>query len=205
LDNQEKEQTQEPDPYAHLTKTQALKSDLYFWLQSMVTALVTLILVFTLLGRVIGVDGSSMLPTLRHGELLILQSIGYTPAQGDVVVLYKPFKSITAPIVKRVIAVGGQTVSIDYNTSTVYVDGQALEEPYINESIMSPPTWDNITSITVPEGHIFVMGDNRNHSSDSRDPELGVIDVRYVLGCARLVVFPLDRFGPVHAYPMTAA
>lgn len=106
-------------PEEELSSGDSLKLDLYFWLQALVMALVALILVFTLVGRIIGVDGNSMYPTLHHKDMLLLQSIGYEPRQGDVVVLTKAFDTVTDPIVKRVIAVGGQTVEIDYGTGTV--------------------------------------------------------------------------------------
>ena len=191
-------------PAEELSAGDSLKMDLYFWLQALVMALVILILAFTLVGRIIGVDGHSMEPTLHHGDMLILQSIGYEPRQGDVVVLTKPFGSVTSPIVKRIIAVGGQTVEIDYNAGTVTVDGVVLDEPYINE-VMMEPSYENITSVTVPEGSIFVMGDNRNHSSDSRDVDLGVVDNRYVLGRALWVLLPFGDFGAIESYPMEAA
>ena len=152
-------------PEEELSSGDSLKLDLYFWLQALVMALVALILVFTLVGRIIGVDGNSMYPTLHHKDMLLLQSIGYEPRQGDVVVLTKAFDTVTDPIVKRVIAVGGQTVEIDYGAGTVAVDGEVLDEPYINEAMIEP-YYENLTSLTVPEGSIFVMGDNRNHSSD---------------------------------------
>jgi len=181
-----------------LTKEQSFKLDLYFWLQALVMALVSLILIFTFVGRIIGVDGNSMLPTLHHGDMLLLQSVGYTPKQGDVVVLTKEFASVTQPIVKRVIATEHQTVDIDYAAGTVRVDGQVLDEPYINEAMAFPISkWQSITHVTVPEGSIFVMGDNRNHSSDSRDERLGVIDERYVLGRALFVILPFTSFGPI--------
>ena len=191
-------------PAEELSAGDSLKMDLYFWLQALVMALVILILAFTLVGRIIGVDGHSMEPTLHHGDMLILQSIGYEPRQGDVVVLTKPFGSVTSPIVKRIIAVGGQTVEIDYNAGTVTVDGVVLDEPYINE-VMMELSYENITSVTVPEGSIFVMGDNRNHSSDSRDVDLGVVDNRYVLGRALWVLLPFGDFGAIESYPMEAA
>ena len=199
----EKKTNEREEPEEELTPAQSLKVDLYFWLQALVMALVILILTFTLVGRIIGVDGHSMEPTLHHKDMLILQSIGYEPKQGDVVVLTKAFGNITGPIVKRVIAVGGQTVDIDYDAGTVAVDGQVLDEPYILEP-MQEPGWENITSITVPEGSIFVMGDNRNHSTDSRSVDLGVVDNRYVLGKALWVVLPFSDFGAVESYPLDA-
>lgn len=181
-----------------LSGAQSIKLDLYFWLQALVVALVGLILVFAFLGRVIGVDGSSMYPTLHDRDLLLLQSVAYTPEQGDVVVLNKPFGSVDKPIVKRVIATGGQTVEIDYISRAVSVDGVVLEEDYINEPMDWPDSpWETITHVTVPEGSVFVMGDNRNASSDSRDERLGCIDQRLVLGKVLCVIFPLDNFGMV--------
>ena len=180
-----------------LTGRESFKLDLFFWLQAFVAVLCALVLVFSFLGRVIVVDGSSMVPTLHHGDLLLLQGIGYTPEQGDIVVLTKEFQNVDTPIVKRVIATGGQTVHIDYSTSTVYVDGVALDEPYINE-LMRMPMGETITDVTVSEGSVFVMGDNRNNSSDSRVPELGTVDERYILGEVLLVLFPFQNFGIVH-------
>ena len=179
----------------NLSGGDAFKVDLYFWLQALVMALVSLILLFTFVGRVIGVQGSSMVPTLHDKDMLLLQSIGYEPKPGDIVVLTKE-SFMAQPIVKRVIAVGGQTVDIDYAAGTVAVDGVALEEDYINEAMYELPP-DYATHVEVPEGSIFVMGDNRNKSSDSRDPRLGTVDVRYVLGRARFVLLPFQDFGVI--------
>ena len=185
-----------------LTKTEEFKLDLYFWLQALVMALVILILLFTFVGRVIAVDGDSMLPTLHDHDMMLLRSIGYTPEQGDVVVLTKDFSHYNdQPIVKRVIAVGGQTVRIDYEQSKVYVDGKALDEPYINEAVMyrpGPGSALTIEEMTVPEGSVFVLGDNRNNSSDSRHFELGAIDNRYILGKAVLILLPFRDLGIIH-------
>ena len=123
-----KEKTQEQE----LEGKDALKVDLYFWLQALVMVLVALILIFTFVGRIIGVVGSSMYPTLHDGDLLLLQSIGYTPKQGDVVVLTKEFDTSEGPIVKRVIATGGQHVVIDYDAGTVTVDGEVLDDALAN-------------------------------------------------------------------------
>ena len=96
---------------------------------------------------------------------------------------------------KRVVAVAGQTVDIDFGDGTVYVDGVELEEPYIRE-----PTFTDegtVFPLTVPEGSIFVLGDNRNNSTDSRDLQLGPIDTDYILGKAVLALWPMERFGAV--------
>ena len=183
---------------AALSGADAFKVDLYFWLQALVMALVGLILIFTFVGRIIGVDGESMMPTLHDRDMLLLQSIGYSPEQGDVVVLStKDFRN-GSPIVKRIIAVGGQTVDIDYDTNTVYVDGVALDEPYILETMRALPE-SFATHVEVPEGSIFVMGDNRNNSTDSRSPELGVVDQRCVLGKALFILLPFQDAGAIES------
>ena len=103
--------------------------DAYEWLQILIVALVTIILVFTFVGRITPVVGESMLPTLHEGDVMLIRDIGYTgPQPGDIVVLTKEFDAARGPIVKRIIAVEGQTVDIDYQTGTVYVDGEALDE-----------------------------------------------------------------------------
>ena len=173
-------------------------ADLFAWLQALTIALLVLIVVFTFFGRIIGVDGFSMESTLDDNDMLLLQCIAYEPKQGDIVVLHKNFGEVTSPIVKRVIAVGGQTVEIDYPTSTVYVDGQPVDEPYINEAMLPPGSpYMQRTYWEVPEGSVFVMGDNRNASSDSRDDRLGCVDTRYVLGRALYVILPFQHFGSI--------
>ena len=171
--------------------------DAYEWLQILIVALVTIILVFTFVGRITPVVGESMLPTLHEGDVMLIRDIGYTdPQPGDIVVLTKEFDAARGPIVKRIIAVEGQTVDIDYQTGTVYVDGEALDEPYLNEP-MEEPWYEDLTSVTVPEGSVFVMGDNRNHSNDSRDVTLGTVDTRYLLGRAVCVLLPFQNFGMI--------
>ncbi len=175
----------------------SFKQDLYYWAQALIVVLVSLILACTLVGRVIRVVGSSMVPTLHENDLLLLQSVGYTPQRGDVVVLRKE-TLMSYPIVKRVIATGGEHVVIDYTTGTVLVDGVALDEPYINEIMVdtgSPSM--TVLDVTVPEGSVYVLGDNRNHSSDSRHKDLGTVDERYILGKALFRIFPLSAFGAV--------
>ena len=175
-------------------ETLTLGQELFQTLQSLAVIVLVIIFLFTFVVRIIVVDGESMEDTLHHGDIVLTWSLGYTPKQGDIVVLTKEtFRE--ASIIKRVIATEGQTVDIDYNTSTVYVDGTALEEDYIKEYMQVPTYGDVVNHITVPEGCIFVMGDNRNHSSDSRYPTIGVVDVRCVIGQAVMVLFPFSDFG----------
>lgn len=167
------------------------RAEIYDWLRCVVTAIVACVLIFVFLARIVGVVGSSMVPTLHGGDRIITSNLFYTPKQGDIVVLRKPAFDDRA-IVKRVIALEGQTVDIDFNAGVVYVDGQPLQENYVNA-----PTYvqdDFNGAITVPEGCVFVMGDNRNESSDSRVASLGYVDERYILGRAYLVFLPLRDF-----------
>jgi len=163
--------------------------ELYEWLQALVCSVLAVVLLFTFVIRLIGVDGSSMEPTLKHGDkLLVLSSLLYDDyGYGDIVVLRKD-TFLREPVVKRVIATENQTVDIDFDTGSVYVDGELLEEDYINDLTYTDEGME--FPLKVPEGSIFVMGDNRNHSTDSRDTRLGTVDTRYVIGKAVLLAMP---------------
>ena len=130
-----------------------------------------------------------MVPTLQDGDRLAVTAglLAGTYRPGDIVVLRKD-SFLDEPIVKRVIAVGGQTVDIDFSTGSVFVDGKLLNEPYINELTFREE--GTRFPLTVPEGSIFVMGDNRNHSNDSRDARLGTVDTGYVIGRAVFLLYP---------------
>ena len=197
--------SQNPAPPAEDTAAQkagkekkpgAFGADLYGWLQALTFALAFILIFFTFFGRVIGVDGHSMDPTLNDRDMLFLQCIAYEPKQGDVVVLTKAFRDVDGPIVKRVIAVGGQTVDIDDDAGTVAVDGQVLDEPYILEEMLWPSSSHmQETHFEVPEDSIFVMGDNRNNSSDSRTDMVGNIKRENIIGKAWLRIWPVSDFG----------
>lgn len=126
--------------------------------------------------------------------MMIVSDLGYTPERGDVIVVNKETFSI-GPIVKRVIAVGGDTVDINFATGEVFVNGEVLDEPYINEPTYTAEGME--FPLTVPEGQLFLLGDNRNGSSDSRDPRIGLVDERYVIGHVLAVIFPFSSFGVV--------
>lgn len=169
-------------------------AEVYDLLRCVVQILAVVTLVFVFAVRLVSVSGSSMYPTLYNGDLLILESnvlLGDVEA-GDIVVMTVPYFE-DDPIVKRVIATEGQTVDIDFEQGIVYVDGKALDEPYINE-----PTYRSFAEIgmgleypvTVTEGHLFVMGDNRNASDDSRFAPVGLVDERDVLGKVLLIALP---------------
>ena len=160
------------------------------WVRTLVLAVLAVVILFTFVGRLSRVDGESMRETLQDGDLLVVLNAfwcgSYEP--GDLVILCKEGFHNGEPIVKRVIATEGQTVDIDFSAGTVFVDGVPLEEPYVRE-----PTWTAEGMefpLTVPEGSIFVMGDNRNDSDDSRNPELGPVDSRLVIGRAVFLILP---------------
>ena len=170
-------------------KQKAAGRDWYEWVQALVCSVLAVVVIFTFVIRLIGVDGHSMVPTLQDGDRLLVLTAPWCGdyQYGDVVVLREQ-TFLDEPIVKRVIATEGQTVDIDFVTGSVYVDGELLQEDYINE-----PTYTEegtVFPLTVPEGSIFVMGDNRNHSNDSRDSRLGTVDTRYVIGKAVFLAFP---------------
>ena len=171
-------------------KQTAKGRDLYEWVQSLVGSVLVVVAIFTFVIRMMGVDGHSMLNTLQHGDRqLVVNSMLYHDYKyGDIVILRKNGVFDDDPIVKRVIAVEGQTVDIDFAEGIVYVDGEALEEDYIREPTYTAEGTE--FPLTVPEGSIFVMGDNRNGSSDSRDYRLGTVDTRYVIGKAAFLIFP---------------
>lgn len=163
---------------------------LYEWVRAVVCSVLAIVLIFTFVVRIIGVSGQSMRETLQNGDkLLVLNSCLCGDYRwGDIVIFQKPEFENGELIVKRVIATEGQTVDIDFAAGQVFVDGEALEEPYIRE-----PTWldEGLEfPITVPDGCVFVMGDNRNDSKDSRYEGLGPLDTRHIVGRAVLLVLP---------------
>ena len=167
--------------------------ELYMNVRVLVTMMAAFVMVFTFAARIIVVSGPSMENTLWGGDLILVWGLGYTPAQGDIVVLTQENYQEDS-IVKRVIATEGQRVDIDYGSSTVRVDGEALEEDYIKELMLVPSYGEGLNHVTVPEGCIFVMGDNRNHSADSRYPDIGIVDVRCVIGRGMAVMFPMEHW-----------
>ncbi len=171
------------------------KQSVILYLHDLVYMLVVILLLFLLFFRVIVVSGDSMYSTLLDGDyLLLLGNLFYQePERGNIVVISKQSFDQGKPIVKRVIAVEGQTVDIDFDNAVVYVDGAALDEPYIN----SPTNFNEGTvfPLTVAEDCIFVLGDNRGVSRDSRDPVIGQIDRREVLGKAIFLMLPGTSHG----------
>lgn len=173
------------------------KENAILYLHDLLYMMTAVLILFLIAFRIIVVSGGSMRSTLRDGDyLLLLSNVFYRePKYGDVVVISKESYDKGKPIVKRVIATEGQTVDIDFQQGTVYVDGIALSESYVNtptnieEGVAFP--------IEVEKGCVFVMGDNRNDSKDSRSPEIGQVDCREILGKAFLIMFPGTDGGAV--------
>ena len=170
------------------------RAEVYDWIQCIIFALVFCVLLFVFAVRMVNVVGHSMVPTLEQSDKVVISNLFYHPKQGDVVVLRKQ-TLMQEPIVKRIIATEGQTVDIDFDDGVVYVDGKALDEPYVNEPVHDRENFEG--KITVPEGCVFVMGDNRNASTDSRDARLGCVDECYIMGRVYFTLFPVKNIGVV--------
>lgn len=148
----------------------------------MTTAVITIMLVFTFVIRIAGVVGPSMMQTLQDGDKLAVSAIISKPKVKDVIIITQP-NSFHEPIVKRIIAMGGQRVNIDFEKGLVYVDGKLQDEPYTNDGNGSTTDKFDINfPLTVPKGYVFVMGDNRHHSTDSRSSQIGFVNENYILG-----------------------
>lgn len=164
------------------------------WAESLIFSSVVLILVFVFAFRAVTVSGTSMEPTLQGGDKIIVRSIGYTPQRGDVVVI-DGYTNYGEPLVKRIIAMGGDEVDIDFASSQVWVNGELLDEPYLG-SVMGT-AGDVSFPLTVPQGKVFVLGDNRRVSLDSRFNDVGFIDNRDILGKVSFRIFPFDAIGGI--------
>jgi len=161
-------------------------------LEAVLPALVIVLVVNIFLAQATRVEGQSMDPSLHDSERLIIEKISYrfrSPQRGDIVVLRRPQRSVD-PLIKRVIGLPGETVSI--HDAMVYIDGNPLAEPYLDQ-----PTWGSMAPVVVPEGHVFVMGDNRRSSNDSR--AFGVVSLDDIVGRAWVRYWPPSEFGPVAA------
>lgn len=188
-----------PIPQAGMTEETTKKKkvkEVLEYAESLTVVFAVMLLIFTFIARPATVDGESMLPTLRNGERLVISNLFYEPAPGDIVVLCgEADREEGRNLIKRIIAVGGQTIDIDFETGEVTVNGEVLDEPYILERTHLDEGTE--FPLTVPEGEVFVMGDNRNASRDSRSLSVGTVKEEYIVGRVLFRFFPFDRFGTV--------
>jgi len=176
-------------------------ADMFDWMCSIFSAILCFIIIFALFARVITVDGESMVPTLQDQQRLIVSDMFYTPQYDDIVILYadklvnESSGGYGKPIVKRVIGLPGDTIRIDFVKGVVYRNGEQLPDDYTNTPTNLPENFPNNQDVTVEDGKIFVLGDNRNGSKDSRSSDVGQVDMRYIMGKAYLRIWPLNALG----------
>ncbi len=184
----EKKKKRNIDPRTiHLKKSEGT-ANLYDWIHSLVFAVAIVVIILTFFLRLVDVSGTSMVPTLKHQDKVIVTNFFYTPKDGDIIVISHGAE-YSDPIIKRVIATEGQTLSINFDKGVVKVDGKKLDETYIQGFTHAE---DAEIPKVIPKGKVFVMGDNRGVSLDSRSKEIGLIDVKDIIGKAQVVVFPFN-------------
>lgn len=175
---------------SELTFKEKLVISFYDSAMSFVGAAIIILLMYTFCVKSVAVDGTSMLPTLQHGDRLVITAFCIEPEQGDIIISTQP-NAFGNSIIKRVIATENQTVDINFETGDVFVDGELLNEPYINNRTINSQGVQ--FPLIVPENHIFVMGDNRQGSTDSRSNMVGFIREEYIFGVAKLKIYNFDK------------
>lgn len=191
------EKTGEFDEDSTAVSSYGAVNSIFEWVQPLLVALVVVTMLLTFVFRQVTVSGGSMENTLQNNDRLIISNLFYEPQVGDIVVISHGQKYAT-PLIKRVIATEGQTLSIDFETGDVVVDGVLLDEPYtngptirVNQNPMEVPS-------VIPEGYVYVMGDHRNASLDSRSADVGLINKNDIMGKAEFRIFPFSTFGSIY-------
>lgn len=177
-----------------VAKSDGVMSGVYDWIRCIVFAIAIVVICLTFVFRLVDVEGTSMNDTLETHDKVIVTNLCYTPHNNDIVVISHGAE-YQKPIIKRVIAIEGQTIKLDYENDKIIVDGIEIPEPYIKGTTFSGNFGNSTIPEVIPEGKIFVMGDNRQVSLDSRSTEIGLIDVDDVIGKAQFVAFPFNHFG----------
>lgn len=193
---------------SEIERKDKVKADIYDWIEVFVSALAIVVIMLSFVLRIATVKGHSMERSLSDSQVVVMSNMFYTPAQGDIIVIQQNGGYFETPIVKRVIATGGQTLSIDFEKWEVKVDGNVIDESsyvYFRNTSMDVEEYYSVYDayldtngvMTVPEGYLFVMGDNRNESSDSRSIYVGFVRESEVLGKVIFRMFPINKIGAV--------
>lgn len=187
-----------------MSKKNSVAAEIFEWIEMIVLSACAVLLCFTFVLRPAKVDGASMQNTLFNGEVLLISDIGYTPERGDILVFQKVNSTHPDPIVKRVIATEGETIDIDFDTWQVTItDANGVSKVLDESEYRKLATDQRVTSdleypITVGKDELFVMGDNRNHSLDSRSSAIGLVNKNEVIGKVLLRILPFGRIGTVN-------
>ena len=171
---------------------------IFEWLEIFIISVAAVFVLFSFVARIAVVEGNSMYPTLSNNDKILVRQLFYSPRYNDIVVCQSENYGLDKPLVKRVIALEGDTVRLDLENWKIIVNGSAIEEPYLVIGSGDMVGWQYDTDeIIVPEGHVFVLGDNRNNSLDSRFYHVGLIDERYIIGKVVYRFLPYKNLGPI--------